>query len=96
MVGKKVVQGEDLGCLFIRPRPGSDIASVGAVSGTGITGMRITNRRPYLSPGYGYPDLIIFTPELLTNQEKGVKVAGFFGLDWSLESGEIVWNSEGY
>jgi len=93
-VGNKTVQGNNLGCLFIRPRPGSDIASVGVVSGTGIAGMKITDRRPYLSPGYSYPDLIVFTPELLTDQEKGVKVAGFFGLDWRLEAGEFVWNHE--
>ncbi|MBN1999513.1 alpha/beta hydrolase, partial [candidate division KSB1 bacterium] len=93
-VGDKTVQGDFLGCLFIWPRPGSGIASVGAVTGTGITGMKMTIRRPYLSPGYSYPDLLIFTPELVSNQEKGVIGAGFFGLDWSVETGEFVWNNE--
>jgi poly(3-hydroxybutyrate) depolymerase len=94
IVGKKEVKGNNLSCLFIRPRPGSDIASVGAVSGTGIVGMKLTDRRPYLSPGYAYPDFIIFSPDLLTNQEKGVQAAGFFGLDWRLEAGEFVWNDK--
>ncbi len=93
-VGGKAVKGNNLGCFFIRPRPGSDIASVGVVSGTGIVGMKLTDRRPYLSPGYAYPDFIIFSPDMLTNQEKGVKAAGFFGLDWSVEAGEFVWNNE--
>lgn len=93
-VGGKALTGNNLGCLFIRPRPGSDIASVGAVSGTGIVGMKLTDRRPYLSPGYTYPDLIIFSPDMLTDQEKGVKAAGFFGLDWSVKTGELVWNYE--
>jgi len=92
-IGKKTIKGKDLGCLFVRPRPGSDIASVAAVAGTGITGMKLTNRRPYLSPAYGYPDLIVFNPELISDREKGVKVAGFFGLDWGLDSGEFVWGS---
>jgi pimeloyl-ACP methyl ester carboxylesterase len=93
IVGKKTIDGDNLACLFIRPRPGSTVASVGAVSGTGITGMRLTDQRPYLSPGYGYADLTIFTPELLKNQEEGTIVAGFFGLDWKLDSGEMVWSS---
>jgi len=93
-IGDKSLEGKNLACLLIRPRPGSDFASIGAVSGTGLTGMRLTNRRPYLNPGYGYPDFIIFTLEMLTNQEQGVKVAGFFGLDWGLESAEMVWNSD--
>ena len=85
------LKGDDLGCLFIRPRPNSDIACVGVVSGTGIMGMRMTERRPYLAPGYAYPDLMIFNSDMLTKKIEGVKVAGFFGLDWSVEKGEFVW-----
>jgi predicted esterase len=94
-IGKKTLKGNDLACLFIRPRPGSDVASVGAVAGTGIIGMRMTDRRPYLSPGYAYPDFTVFTPAMLESVESGVKAAGFFGLDWSLENGEVVWNLAG-
>ncbi|RPH92899.1 MAG: alpha/beta hydrolase [Calditrichaeota bacterium] len=93
VIGDKTIRGKDLACLFIRPRPGSDTASVGVVSGTGLVGMRLTDRRPYLSPGYAYPDLFVFTPEMLDGQQdKGLLVAGFFGLDWRLDSGEFVWN----
>lgn len=93
-IGDKEMKGGKLGCLFIRPRPGSTIASVGAVSGTGIIGMRISDRRRYLSPGFGYPDVIVFTPDVVSDQEKGVKMAGFFGLDWSLEHGEFVYRQD--
>jgi len=92
-IGKKTLSGKDLGCLMIRPRPGSGFASVGIISGTGITGMRSTNRRPYLSPGISYPDVTIFTPQIISDPDKGVKMAGFFGPDWKLDSGEIVWDS---
>ncbi|MBN1479990.1 alpha/beta hydrolase [candidate division KSB1 bacterium] len=95
--GDKTIKGENLACLLIRPRPGSDIASVGVVAGTGIVGMRMTDRRPYLSPGYAYPDLFVFTPEMLDGRgDRGAIVAGFFGLDWRLESGEVVWNVDKY
>ncbi|MBN1558917.1 prolyl oligopeptidase family serine peptidase [candidate division KSB1 bacterium] len=92
VIGDKIIKGKDLACLFIRPRPGSDVASVGVVAGTGLVGMRMTDRRPYLSPGYAYPDFIVFTPPMLDGDpEGGAIAAGFFGLDWQLDSGEIVW-----
>ncbi|MDZ7260605.1 MAG: alpha/beta hydrolase, partial [candidate division KSB1 bacterium] len=90
-VGNRRLKGDDLACLFIRPRPNSQIACVGVVSGTGLIGMRMTDQRPYLAPGYAYPDVIVFTPEMFTEKTTGVKVAGFFGLDWSVEKGEFVW-----
>jgi len=93
-IGKRTIKGDDLACLCIRPRPNSKIASVGVVAGTGIVGMRMTDQRPYLAPGYAYPDVTIFTPEMFSKRNKGIKVAGFFGLDWSLKSGELIWADE--
>jgi hypothetical protein len=46
VAGEHELHGHDLACLFIRPRPDSDIACVGVVSGTGPAGMRLTNRLP--------------------------------------------------
>ena len=48
-LGGKSIEGDGLACLFIRPRAGSDRAVVGVVSGTGIAGMRRSDRLPYLS-----------------------------------------------
>lgn len=90
-VGGKRFSGDDCACLVIRPRPGSATACVGAVAGTGPAGMRLTDRMPYLLPGVGYPDLIVGRTSMLTAGERGMMVAGFFGQDWSLESGEFVW-----
>ncbi len=89
--GARKIKGDDLACLFIRPRFSSSSSCVAAVAGTGIVGMRLADRRPYLSPGYAYPDLMVFTPELLTSRRGGYVVAGFFGLDWSITTGEFVW-----
>jgi hypothetical protein len=83
--------GSDLGCLFLRPRPGSARASVGVVGGTGVVGVRVTDRLPYFVSGVGYPDLLVLGPDALERGTEGVRVAGFFGNDWSVARGEFVW-----
>lgn len=92
-VGDRAVAGDDLGGLFIRPRPGSE-ASVGVVTGTTAAGMRLCDRLPYFVSGVGYPDCVVFSPDILEAGVAGVRVAGFFGLDWGVESGEFVWSTE--
>jgi poly(3-hydroxybutyrate) depolymerase len=83
--------GTDLACLFLRPRPGSDVASVGVVAGTGLTGLRLTDRMPYFVSGVAYPDVLAFGPEVLAKGPEGARVAGFFGNDWSVAAGEFEW-----
>lgn len=83
-VGKREEKGDGLGMVLVRPRPGSDRALVGAVTGTGVVGMRRTDRLPYFISGVGYPDAVLFGPS-------GVRMAGFFGNDWAVESGEFAW-----
>jgi hypothetical protein len=90
-LGGREARGDDLGCLFVRPRPGSDVAVVGAVSGTGVKGMRLTDRLPYFVSGVGYPDCVLLGPEALDRGLAGVRAAGYFGNDWSVEQGEFVW-----
>ena len=89
--GGRTLQRKDLGILFLQPRPDSDIASVGVVAGTGGAGMRLTNNLPYLYPGYGFPDLLVARPSLLVAGISSVEAAGFFGPDWRVETGDIVW-----
>jgi hypothetical protein len=84
-------RGDDLACLFILPRQDSETASVAVVSGTGITGMRLTNRLRYFVSGVAYPDLAIFGPDVLTTGTPAVRTLGYFGDDWTLESGDFVW-----
>ncbi len=87
-IGSRELAGDDLGCLFLRPRPGSDTASVGAVSGSGLPGLRVTERLPYFLAGVGYPDFLVISPEVLTEGAAGVRAAGYFGLDWSVDEGQ--------
>jgi hypothetical protein len=90
-IGDREVTGDRLGCLFLRPRPGSDVACVAAISGTGPVGMRSTNRLPYFTSGVGYPDLLLFDSDTLTQGASGVRAAGYFGVDWGVKRGEIAW-----
>jgi hypothetical protein len=93
-IGKRLLKGADLACLFLRPRPGSDCASVGVVSGSGLVGMRLTDRLPYFVSGVAYPDVTVLGPDTLMKGSRGVRAAGFFGLDWSVENGEFAWQEE--
>lgn len=90
-VAERALEGSDLACLFLRPRPGSEQALVGVVSGTGVEGMNLTYRLPYFASGVGYPDCVVFGPEVLSKTVGGVKAAGYFGRDWGVAAGEFVW-----
>jgi hypothetical protein len=46
--------------------------------------------RPFLKPGSAFPDVTVFNTEILEKKEKGISAAGFFGLDWSVENGELM------
>ncbi len=84
------VSGDDLVCVFVQPRPGSDTASVGVVGGTGIKGMRLADRLSYFLSGAAFPDCLVVSPRMLTEGAKGILAAGFFGQDWSVDRGEFV------
>ncbi len=90
-VGPRSTVGPGLACLFVRPRPGSDRACVAAVAGTGINGLRLTQRLPYFVSGVAYPDFLLVGPEALTKGAAGFLGAGYFGDDWSVDGGEFAW-----
>jgi len=39
------------------------------------------------------PDLLLFSAETLRSGTAGVRAIGWFGNDWSVERGDIVWNN---
>ena len=90
-IGEKEEHREDLACLFCRPRPGSDRASVAVISGSGMAGLRLTDRMPYFMAGVAYPDCTVFGIDTLRKGSAGVRAAGYFGNDWSVERGEFAW-----
>jgi dienelactone hydrolase len=86
-VGEERIASGGLGVLAVRPRPDSDLGSVGIVSATGAQGLRLLWGRPYLAPGFAYPDLTVFED---LGDGRVVRLAGFFGSDWSVERGTFV------
>ena len=93
-IGGRRLKGDDLACLFLRPRTDSDVACVAVVGGTGLKGMQLTNRLQYIFAGCNYPDCVVIGPEMLTDGTKGVRAAGVFGSDWTVESGSFAWSQE--
>jgi len=89
-VGNKEFKGKDYACLMIRPRSDSKFASVAAVSGTGIEGMKMVNLAPYFDQYVSLPDIVIYNSDILQSDESGVKFTGYFGNDWSIDKGEFV------
>ncbi len=92
-IGTRELRGEDLACLFCRPRPGSDCASVAVISGSGPIGSRLTDRVPYFMAGVAFPDCTVFGPETLVQGSAAVLGTGYFGNDWSVEQGEFAWKN---
>jgi predicted esterase len=91
-IGRRTVTGDDLTCLFIRPRPGSDRAAVGVVAGTGMTGLRQTDGLPYFTSGVAYPDCLLLGAKGSAHDPPCPIAAGYFGADWGVESGEFAWS----
>lgn len=79
---------KSVSAYFIRPRKGSDRTSVGVIGGTDIVGMRLCDRVPIFTSGAAFPDMIVYGPEALVEGTKGVRLAGFFGNDWKVTSGD--------
>lgn len=83
-IGSEAYVGANLACLFLYPRPNSDIAAVGAVSGTGTEGLRLADRIPYFVSGAAFPDFTLLRSDTLINTTGGTLAVGFFDNNWRL------------
>ncbi|MCA8917632.1 MAG: prolyl oligopeptidase family serine peptidase [Planctomycetes bacterium] len=92
VIGDKAVVRGDLAMLYTYPRVDSDLASVVVVGGTGIKGMRLTDRVAYFTSGASFPDVLVFGPEMLKDGTGGLLVGGYFSEDWEVSGGDWVWN----
>lgn len=93
-VGGRRLEGETLGVLFLRPHPKDPEAMVGVVSGTGMAGLRLTDRLPVFLAGPGFPDCLVVGTDMLERGVEGVRAAGFFGADWGVADAEMVWSGD--
>ena len=90
-VGERTVRGDDLACLFLRPRRDSELAHIGVMASTGARGQRLLERTPYIVSGVAYPDWTVVSARAAEIGPAGVLAAGYFGNDWSLTDGESAW-----
>lgn len=93
-IGKRELSGDDLACLFLQPLPKTRTALVGVVSGTGMPGLRLTERVAYFISGAGFPDCLVIDSSMLLHGATGLRAAGFFGEDWGVADGEFAWRAE--
>ncbi|WP_339708954.1 prolyl oligopeptidase family serine peptidase [uncultured Kriegella sp.] len=89
--GKTKVKGDQWGLYFVFPREDSTKASIGVVTASGVKGMKAAYANHYLVNGTTFPDFMLFDQSVLPNGIGGVKSAGFFGNDWSIENGDFEW-----
>ena len=90
-VGERVLPGDDLAALFVRPSPLPGSSSlVGVVGFTGTTGARLAQRLAIFVSGVHYPDFFIADSRLLASGHSGVRATGFFGPGWSLRADDHV------
>lgn len=89
---ERTFEGDDLACLFVYPRLGSERALVGVVGGTGITGMRSTDTLRYMLPSVTVPDWVIFESSVWSDPVSGVVGAGYFDAGWRLAPDQTAWN----
>lgn len=78
------------GALIVFPSPDGPDAQVGAIGGTDLAGMRAVERLPVFLSGVGYPDVTLLRPLALQSGAEGVYLAGFFGPDWRVASGDFA------
>ncbi len=90
-VGERTIEGGDLVALFVRPNAASPLNSVAAIAPTGDVGLRASVALPYFVSGVGYPDWTVVGAEMFERGSDGIRAAGYFGPDWSLESGRDAW-----
>jgi len=93
VAGQKTLTATDLAALFVYPHKvrGSWIL-VGAVSGTGMAGLRTVDRLGIFSSGVAYPDWTIVGADSLRKGSKGVRGCGFFDNGWNLAGPDQAWN----
>ena len=89
-INNKVINGKDLACYFVYPRKGTKKNLVGVIAGTGREGSKLTYMRPFLKPGASFPDVTVYNSKILTSKEDGLSLVGFFGLNWSVDKGEFI------
>ncbi len=91
-IGTENAAGDGLACLFAIPNQRVMRGMVACIGGTGLRGMRMTDRLPFFVSGVHYPDWVVMTPDLYRAGNGGVLGCGFFGNDWRYSPENSAWN----
>jgi dienelactone hydrolase len=92
--GDRIIEGEDMVVLVVRPKPGSDRAMVAAIAPSGYAGERLAERLPYFVSGVAYPDWTVLGAEAVSRGVAGVRGAGYFGNRWAFSEEDSAWRAE--
>ena len=84
-IGSENISGDHYGAYLMYPRKDSKIASVAAVTGSGLSGMHAADANQYLTGGSGFPDYLIFTPDMPKKGIDGVIRAGYYTNNWLIK-----------
>ena len=93
-VGDRSWNSDELAVLMVRPKPNSDLNSIGLISGTGLPGMRATVCLPYFVSGIHYPDYIILNSRSWTQGNEAIVAAGFFDQEWKMQLDQDAFHAE--
>ncbi|MEZ0486284.1 hypothetical protein [Fibrella aquatica] len=86
-------QGDDLVANFVWPIKGLATASVGVIVGTGLKGGRALANQ-YFAGASGFPDFMVFRLDMVHDDSRGVRMAGFFDNNWKLTPTLTVMNPD--
>ncbi len=94
-VGSKEMIDDRLGVVFAYPHHArGKWVMVGAISGTGLEGLRSGDRMALFTSGVAYPDWTVFSADVMMKGVKGVKGCGYFTNDWNLSSDDSAWGPD--
>ncbi|WP_295128125.1 PHB depolymerase family esterase [uncultured Chitinophaga sp.] len=88
--GGKQWTGGDMSACFVWPLPGSDVASVGVITGTGAMGMKAAYANQYFAGASGFPDFMIYDAKMLMTGVNEVKMSGFYDQAWKLNEADMI------
>ncbi|MFA4975965.1 MAG: prolyl oligopeptidase family serine peptidase [Sphingobacterium sp.] len=84
-LGVHKYEGNDLGGYFIWKKQGSNIHTIGIITGTGIKGMKAATANQYFAGASGFPDYMFFKLDMLKYGPSSLIDAGFYTNDWLVE-----------
>jgi dienelactone hydrolase len=92
-VGDRTESGDDLAVLVVYPRTDSKLACVGAVAGTGLAGMALTNRIRYFVSGVSYPDFVVVKAPDDESESARILEWRNFTTKWNAHPTEFAWQN---